>query len=340
MTLRDELLGAGRKAAEVLDAAGARRRVESGYTRIDPFAVAALDGVPVLVRPMDRLLGAFLREERPGIIINAERPVGLVHMTCAHELGHYYLGHQTTTDHTIDYGSTANLQERQADWFAYMLMMPRWLLAKLMQRKGWSAGSLVDAAVIYQLSLRVGMSYTGTIWSLQRQGLIRLEQAQQLLRVQPADIKRRLAPDADLDSIGNQDVWLLDTRDRDLVLEPRANDKFVVDLPSRASAGYLWSLSEAADEGFQLRPLLVDGLREAPPNDARPVGGLRSLRYTLERTGATPVGDAHLEFRESQPWRPADGTNPSFGLTAQFETISLGLTPESKERLVEGVAAG
>jgi IrrE N-terminal-like domain len=339
MAVRGELLGAGRRAAAVLDAAGARRRVEEGYTRVDPFAVAALDGVPVLARPLDRLLGAFLREDQPGIIVNSARPIGLVHMTCAHELGHYYLGHRTTADETIDYGTEAKLQERQADWFAYMLLTPRWLLARLMAHKGWSAASFQDAAIIYQLSLRMGVSFTGAVWSLHRNNVLRLDSARQLAKTPPVQIKRSLAQ-IDLEDPINQDVWLLDVHDRNLVLEPRENDKFVVQLPSRVSAGYLWSLDEAAHEGFELRPMLVDGSKPMPkPADGYQVGGVKPALFRLERSSAGAPEDARLSFRESQPWRPASSGDPSFGLSARFESITEGLTAESRERLVQEVAS-
>ena len=337
MTLRGDLLEAGRRAATVLDEARLPERLAQGYTRVDPFAIAANVAVPIIVRPLDKLLGAFLREDQPGIILNSARPAGLVHMTCAHELGHYFMGHQSTSDQKIDYSSTATLMERQADLFAYSLLMPRALLRKVMEIKGWSPASLLNPETIYQLSLRLGMSYTGAVWSLHRHNIFPFGAAQTLAAVQPVDLKRSLTNEVLRDPT-NQDVWLLDSSDKDLILEPRKDDRFTIELPSRAGAGFLWTVSEAVSEGFELRPVLVDGRQQGPDPEDVLVGATRSLRYTLKPANAELTSMA-LNFRESQPWRPASSSGESFDVSTQLETISLGLTPESRQRLVKEVAA-
>lgn len=337
MTLRDDLLAAGRRAAAVLDDAQLPDRLAQGFTRVDPFAIAAIAAVPIIVRPLDKLLGAFLREDQPGIILNSARPAGLVHMTCAHELGHYFMGHKSTSDQHIDYNSSASLVERQADLFAYSLLMPRRLLLKLMKIKGWGATSFFDPVVVYQLSLRLGMSFTGAVWSLHRQNLLPLDRAQALAAVHPVDLKLGLTTDV-LHDPANQDVWLLDSSDKDLILEPRKDDRFTIDLPSRAGAGYLWTVSEAANQGFELRPVLVDGRQQGPEPEDVLVGGKRSLRYSLNHANSELTSMA-LKFREAQPWRPATTRGESFDVSTQLETITLGLTPESRQRLVREVAA-
>lgn len=336
MTLRDDLLAAGRRAAAVLDDAQLSDRLAQGFTRVDPFAIAAVAAVPIIVRPLDKLLGAFLREEQPGIILNSARPAGLVHMTCAHELGHYFMGHQSTSDQSIDYSTSASLVERQADLFAYSLLMPRRLLNNLMKIKGWGATSFHDPVILYQLSLRLGMSYTGAVWSLHRQNLLTYPQAKALAAVQPVDLKRGLTAEVLHDPV-NQDVWLLDSSDRDLILEPRKDDRFTIDLPNRAGAGYLWTVTEAAHQGFTLRPVLVDGRQQGPESDDVLVGGRRSLRYSLEHA-STELTSMALNFREAQPWRPSTTRGESFAVSTQLETITLGLTPEARQRLVKEVA--
>ncbi|QNP50005.1 ImmA/IrrE family metallo-endopeptidase [Diaphorobacter aerolatus] len=170
MIARGTALKVARLAAEVLASPHTRARLADGYTRIDPIAIAEDEGIDVMVRPLDKLLGAFLREDSVGILLNYLRPAGMFHMTCAHELGHFFLGHGTNTDEQLDYGSDANEVELEADQFAYSLMAPLALVVKVLKAQRWNWESVRDPATIYQLSLRLGLSYTAMVWSLVRLG--------------------------------------------------------------------------------------------------------------------------------------------------------------------------
>ena len=341
MTLRSELLQAAQAAQAVYRSSGAKERVEQeGYTRVDPFSVAASEDLFVMLKPMETLLGAFLRLDTPGILINSDRPPGLVRMTCAHEIGHYVLGHQTTSDQTLDYGDKASPVERQADWFAYQLLMPRSLLASLMKRKGWTVESLQDPQTVYQLSLRLGLSFTGTVWSLFRQQMLSSSTAHALVKIQPKRLKQALVGPT---TAGNSDVWLLDKADRDLVLEPRSTDQFVVDLPNHVASGFLWSLGDAKDAGFKLSPITIDA-RHAPKPDPGTVrfGSAQNLRYRLELTDDKMPREqlryAALDFIESQPWRSALNTDDRFNAATAFVEIQEGLSPQSKAQLIDEVS--
>lgn len=162
MGYREIVLRAAQRAAEVIDETGAMERIEQdGYTRIDPFQIASDSGALVMLRPMQKLLGAFLGDENPGILVNVDRPAGLIHMTCAHELGHFLMGHGSTADEKIYYGSKGAQIEQEADHFGYNLLVPRKLIINIMQRKHWTKEVLFRPTVLYQLALRMGVSYVG-----------------------------------------------------------------------------------------------------------------------------------------------------------------------------------
>ncbi|ALN89403.1 hypothetical protein LG3211_0413 [Lysobacter gummosus] len=324
-------MAAARRASEVYRDSGVKERVEQGgYTRVDPFLVAGKERIPVLLRPLDKLLGAFIRDDVSGILINSERSAGLIHMTCAHELGHYFMGHGTTADDSLDYGPQAARHEQEADWFAYQLMVPRALLAYVMRRKGWTMQSLADPRLLYQLSLRLGISYTAAAWSLARHKLMAPTEVKRLLKVQPLAIKEELLAGQAFDA--RKEVWLLDERDRDSVLEPRAEDRMVLRLKSHASAGYLWSLDELASEGFEIRPTLAPS-KEAIPTDTV-FGGFTTAEFLLshEMVGATD-SPAVLAMEEVRPWakeKPAS----TFEAKTLFEGVSPGLTSIAKQQLL------
>ena len=344
MATRDGLLEASRRAAEVYQSFGAAHRVShEGYTRVDPFFIAAVANLTVMLQPMQTLLGAFIREGISGILVNADRPAGLVHMTCAHELGHYFLGHTSTADETIEYGTDAAAIEQEADWFAYQLLMPRTLIAKTMRRKGWTTQSLRDPKIVYQLSLRLGASYRASGWSLFRQSLLPLSRrvTEDLSRIPPQTIKREVAGTGM--KIGTADVWQLDRTDDEVVLEPRPNDIFVLDLPSHASAGYLWTLSDAEAAGFHLAPETVaSNVARAQYSEEPTIGSHSTQRYVLTNEKAeSDVAEAvrhRLNFSEVQPWVGSASRNDEFSTSAEFESINYGLSPLSRKQLIDEIA--
>lgn len=65
MSTRDDLLNAARRANEVLGEFEVRKRIEQGYTRIDPVRIAKRANVPVMFQPLQKLLGTYLNEGPP-----------------------------------------------------------------------------------------------------------------------------------------------------------------------------------------------------------------------------------------------------------------------------------
>jgi Zn-dependent peptidase ImmA (M78 family) len=336
MNLRERLLEASKKAARIHDEAGTKERIGAGYARVNPLALAEQAGVALMVKPLERLLGAFLREGRAGILLNSERPIGMVHMTCAHELGHYFLDHVSTSDEHLAYGDRDAAIEQEANNFAYSLMAPRWLVMRAARMKGWANSDLLDPEVVYQLSLRLGVSFTAMVWGLCRLKAFPPSKATAMSKVQPKALKGIALPPG-VEVPQNSDVWLLDERDKDWVIEPRSTDRFIVRLPSHATAGYLWSIDELAAEGFTLSPVTIDA-RQQPPRSGPPlVGGATHDRYLLNHSAGESVspGRKQAHLQESQPWDGNIAPHDQVVLPIEFEQIERGLSGGTRTREVD-----
>ncbi|WP_155027746.1 ImmA/IrrE family metallo-endopeptidase [Burkholderia pseudomallei] len=340
MIARGVALKVARLAADVLANPRTRARLADGYTRVDPVAIAEEQGIDVMVRPLDKLLGAFLREDSVGILLNQLRPAGMFHMTCAHELGHYFLGHGSNTDDQLDYRSGASEVELEADQFAYSLMAPLSLVVKVLKAQQWNWVSVRDPATLYQLSLRLGLSYSATVWSLFRLGKLDAGTAKSLARIAPASLKRSLAPPGTTFE-ATQDVWRIGPHDKDSILEPRPGDHIVMELPSHTAGGYLWSVTDAQSAGYTLKPLLIDS-RTLPATDGRqdvPVGNSAPINYSLEFPQDAATVPVTVEFDEVQPWsgarRQSAAGSAAFSLRTQLEAVEMGLSASSRQRLVD-----
>ncbi|RYF48696.1 MAG: ImmA/IrrE family metallo-endopeptidase [Cytophagaceae bacterium] len=248
----------GAKAAHMLHRdLGIQEQLErSGGGRIDVFGAIAKLGATLMFQPLDKLLGAYVPDDEPGILISTKRPLPVQRFTGAHELGHLYLRHEPSLDDDkilrrapFSTSSRLDRQEREADAFASMFLAPMWLLALIVKRQQWAPESLSDPVIVYQLSLRLGTSYSATCHALERHRAIDRYERERLLSFEPKNIKRSLLSGYEPPD-WRSDVWVITEKDEGILIEGGRNDLFIVRVLENSSAGYLWSFEELKAAGF------------------------------------------------------------------------------------------
>jgi Zn-dependent peptidase ImmA (M78 family) len=293
----------GTKAAHTLHRdLGVREPLErSGGGRVDVFGAIGKLGATLMFQKLDKLLGAYVPAEEPGVLITTQRSLPVQRFTGAHELGHLYMRHDPSCDDEgilrrapFSASSSAARQEREANAFASMFLAPKWLLAVIVQRQKWSADKLSDPLTAYQLSLRLGTSYSATCHALERHKTVTRAQRERLLDFEPKTIKSGLL-DGYEPPDWRSDVWLLTDRDEGSFIEGGRNDLFVVRLRENSSAGYLWSFEELKAAGFAV----VADDQEA--DDPECVGGILTRKITA-RSSQRAQGSVTLQ--EARPWVP------------------------------------
>ncbi len=245
---RTAILRGKRAAARLHRAFGMRERVEADGGRIDVFDTIVRLGVPLLFKPLYGLLGVFINDPMPGVMVTTKRGLSIQRFTGAHELGHCTLGHHPSLDDEsmlrrspFGAGPDYEQQEREADAFATEFMLPPWLFAAHFKRQGWTAAMMSDPMTVYQLSLRAGASYEATCRSLMRPGVsvIRARSTlDALLKVQPRAIKKALLEDYE-PADWRRDVRLLTEKDEGAVIEGSRSDLFVLKLKEHSGSGYV-----------------------------------------------------------------------------------------------------
>ncbi|MDR6872066.1 Zn-dependent peptidase ImmA (M78 family)/predicted secreted protein [Bosea sp. BE125] len=282
-------------------------RVVRGHGRIDVYEAITKLNVPLLFTKLDGLLGVYLREPSPGILVTTQRRQNLQRYTAAHELGHHYLGHRPSLDdedalRRAPFQAKAgdDPQEVEAESFAAAFLLPRWLLDWHCERQEWTDQDLHDPINLYQLALRVGMSFKATIWTALRYGVFNLAVAREMAALPLKAVKQKILHGYEPDDYRG-DVWLVTDSDKNLRLEGGPGDLVVVRLPEHSSSGYLWRIEsidgEALDIVADSRERLVEtGL----------IGG-----STLRRITAAARNSCDGEFRlaEERPWMRAKPLN-------------------------------
>ena len=278
-----------------------RKQIESQGGNVDVFgAIQAVD-LPLLLRPLQGLLGAYLNDPAPGVLVTTQRPMTIQRFTAAHELGHFSLRHQPSLDDEsilrrlpISEQPADDFQEVEADAFAVAFMMPRWLIGWHADRQGWTVTDFRRPSIIYQLALRIGASYEATCWTLVRHRLIQQSVARELLQTQPRALKVALL-EAHRPQDYRGDVWLLTERDAETRIDGSRNDLFVLRLEEHSGGGYLWDIDQLKASGFGI---VRDELEAI---DGEGVGG-----PVIRRITAAPP-ETHrgcMSLNERRPWDP------------------------------------
>ena len=303
---RSAVLKGASAAARIHHELGSQRKEGRNIGWIDVFGAIAELHVPLLLRPLDGLLGAYLRVPEPGILVTTKRPLAVQRFIAAHELGHHCLGHEGSLDDEITLRESGgpdaarpDLREVEANAFATGILLPKWLVARQTNVQGWQAKHLADPIVVYQLSLRMGASFEATRRALRNYDLISAEIAQSMQRTKLRQVKETLLggyapPDY------RRDVWLLTQHDQGTWIQASRKDVFVIRLREHPASGYVWDAEELSGHGFAI----AEDVREDGSTDEVGASGYRRLV-------AHPGWEAseELSMGERRPWDPCQQVN-------------------------------
>lgn len=292
MNRREEMLKATREAASTL----ARFPVgdRSGF---DVVTASGVLGVPTLFRPLKKLWGALIAvNESFGILVTTALELQIQRFTLAHELGHFLLGHGTRLDDdkTITFAgrlapTSHPIEERAADTFASELLTGKALMLGVARRHGWTKAALTEPVNVYQLALRLGVSFQAASWGLAAQGVISEARARNLHGHAVKDVKLALAPAA-LITNPWANVWSLTQADTGSFLEAAPDDLFAVSLDDHASSGYLWELVDSGQYGRVVEERIDVGASYGGPTS-------RTVFLRFDQPGAH-----RLMFAHRRPW--------------------------------------
>lgn len=247
---------------------------------VDPFEAINALGLQLQFEPLGDLLGAIIPGANPGVLINSARPASVQRFTAAHEIGHWYLDQDALaidTQENIE-GMPAQQRERNAQVFASHFLMPLELFYTAAAEHGVTKGGAVAPLKVYEMARDMHVSYRAAVFQLVNCNFINAHARDDLLRVQPAQLKTALTHGR-RPANTRGDVWAVDDLQGSVELEVFVGDEIVVALPENPSTGYRWL--EASNLS---RPQAVRG---RPP--ARFGSDGRSIGWRQNPSNVTPL---------------------------------------------------
>ncbi|MGC3944393.1 MAG: hypothetical protein QM762_07730 [Chryseolinea sp.] len=123
-----------------------------------------------------------------------------------------------------------------------------------MQRQGWNRNDLTDPIIVYQLSLRMGTSFSATCYALMdckgidQPACDKLMETNKKKRVMKQSLANPYTPEN-----WYGDVWVVTEKDNGMVLEGSHSDLVVVKVQEHASSGFVWQFGDLAKAGLAIR---------------------------------------------------------------------------------------
>lgn len=306
----------GMKAAVRLHRDLGSRATTGASSRVDVYGAIAKSGAILMFKPLDPLLGAFMREDgAKGVMVTSRRPIGVQRFTASHELGHMVMEHEPHADgddilrRAPVEGSYKHVpeQEREADAFASHFLLPKFALARLQTQQSWEERDYDNPHTMYQAALRFGASYNATIRAYEREKVISRHQRDQLLRTAPKDLKAELVDGHEVETWANRDVWRLTEMDEGTVVEAGRHDLFFLKLKQHSGSGYLWTFDDLERAGFVV---LKDEVEAMFPGR---IGGVKRREILGD---AQALAEGSYTLMEKRPWATE---TPAHTMTVHYQ---------------------
>lgn len=223
---------------------------------VNVFSIAQSIGVEVFFKDLTSLEGMFYRGPDPVIVLPSlnHRPRGRVSYSCAHELGHFQLGHGTHVDDYIDQPSSAQEPEEvAADTFAATLLLPRPAVLKRFRCRHWTIESATPIQ-IYRAASELDVGYTTLLKHL-RYGLGIVDGAwlASRERVSPKALRKELLPNVEANRVVIADaLWPdipIDLEVGDYILLMEGGIEHVPDCIVKEGATSVATILKAARQG-------------------------------------------------------------------------------------------
>ncbi len=169
---------------------------------VNVYDVASTLGVEVRFVDRPSLEGMFYRGPHPKILLPSwqHRPKGRIAFSCAHELGHFQLGHGTHVDEYVEESHQSGPksdEEFAADTFATSLLMPRQAVVQRFATRGWDLSS-ADPIRLFTVAGELDVGYS-TLLNHLRYGLNLVHNGwlAPRLKVAPKAIRREVTGEAE-----------------------------------------------------------------------------------------------------------------------------------------------
>jgi len=221
---------------------------------VNVYDIAATIGVEVRFLDAPSLEGMFLKDPHPTVLVPSlnHRPRGRVSFTCAHEIGHFQLGHGTVVDEYLEGDAEARPksdEEFAADTFASSLLMPRQAVLQRFLVRGLEPSD-ADAQTLFTIAGELDVGYETLLkhmcWGLELAGNDWLQDRR---RTKPKEFRAAILGSKDsrrLVVAGEHWPQLpLDLEVGDYVAMPTALSVEVPALLEPAPAGMLWNVYRA-----------------------------------------------------------------------------------------------